>query len=744
MSLIKTLMGRRQFLAAGMASTCALTCKKMMGFEASAEEKAAAAAAAAPAGIKAAVGNRCPHLLSPLRIRNRVLKNRIVHSQSPNFTMQGPENYPTDALRNHYLNLAKNAAIVTMPTMFGSFPKKYVTKADNLEDYIYEAVFSWQHIGNDKWEDIPPVWNYIERMINDIHTEGSLVNCSTRPNSSGGGGMGMNSGNSYFVGPGEVSGQNGIVGMQKAQQALAKLQSGGGVGPAGAGGAGNLGTPGTGAAGGPGGPGGGASRSVAEMVKEAKECEALGYDVYQARSNNPELLKAIRDETNLIIFSYISYAAFGTSKAQAYCGIRYPNQATDEELEKAVADVRKLEGLADIVFLRAGSEHPNSYCQDQEKPWSLAYTEAVKKAGIKIITCAGAGFHNPVQNDRFIAEGKTDMVGMNTPLFCEPDMVKKLAAGHADDVLQCYMCQDCHAISMVKGPHIAMCDLNPKWGTPAYKLQSITPPLNRKKVAVVGGGPAGMKAALTAAERGHKVTLYEKTEALGGLQKFSDYSQWRWNHKVFKDYLVHQVNKQGVEVKLKTAATPEAIKAAGFDAVIVATGAEVVPSKLKGADARNVFDITSCYSDKKSLGENVVMIGAGKLGTEAAICIAKDGHKITVLAPGDEMIDAEDCGPHNVGVQERIYKNHPNFKYFMNTKVTDISGGKVTYTDKDGAAQSIQADSIVFSNELKPRVDEAAKFIGSADQVLLVGDCTGAAGRIHKTIRNAFFVASQV
>ncbi len=722
MSLIKTLMGRRQFLAAGMASTCALTCKKMMGFEASAEEKAAAAAAAAPAGIKAAVGNRCPHLLSPLRIRNRVLKNRIVHSQSSNQTMQGPENYPTETFRNHYLNLAKNAAIVTMPTMFGSTPRKYVTKAEGLEDYIYEAVYSWQHIGMGKWDDIPPVWSYVERMINDIHTENSLVNCSTIPNSTVDGGN-----NGYSLGPGEVSGQNGIVGMQKAQQALAKMQGGNANGmPAG---------PGIGNA------SGGPSRSVADIVKDAKEYEAMGYDVYQPRSLNLEALKAIRNETNLIILAYLSYAAFGTGKSQSYVGIRYPNQATDEELEKGVADVQKLEGLADIVFLRAGSEHPNSFCQDQEKPWSLAYAEAVKKAGLKIITCTGAGFHNPVQNDRFIAEGKTDMVGMNTPLFCEPDMAKKLAAGHADDVLQCYMCQDCHAISMVKGPHIAMCDLNPKWGTPAYKLASITPPLAKKKVAVVGGGPAGMKAAITAAERGHKVTLYEKGDALGGLQRFSDYSQWRWNHKVFKDYLVHQVNKQGVEVRLKTAATPEMIKAAGFDAVLVATGAEVVPPATKGA---NVFDIMTCYSNKKALGENVVMIGAGKLGTEAAVGIVKDGHKITVLAPGDEMIEIEDCGPHNVGNQERIYKNHPNFKYFMNTKVTDIAGGKVTYTDKDGAVQSIQADSIVFSSEPKPRMDEAAKFIGSADQVLLVGDCTGAGGRIHKTIRNAFFVASEV
>ena len=716
MNLIKALMGRRQFLmAAGAASASALTYKKLAGFEARA---AMAAEQAGIASIKVS-GNRCPHLLSPLRIRNKVLKNRIIHTQSANYTMQGPENYPTETLRNHYLNMAKNAAIVTMSTMFGTYPKKYTTKADGLEDWLYEALNSWQHIGNDKWEDIPPVWNYVERMIDDIHTEGSLILCSTKPGTTGGmGGGGM------FVASGEVSGQNGIIGMQKASEALVKMQGGSGR---------------TG-----GGMPGQASQGVADIVKDAKECEELGYDVYQMRSPTREAVEAVRKATDLIIMVYLSYAVFGTDKEKSYVGIRYPNQPTAEELEKAVEDVRKIEGLADFVFLRAGSEHPNSFCQDQEKPWTLAYAEAIKKAGLKILTCVGAGFHDPVQNDRFIAEGKTDMVGMATPLFCDPELVKKVAAGRADDVLQCYQCHDCHAISMLKGPHIAMCDLNPKWGTPAYKLQNITAPLMKKNVAVIGGGPAGMKAAIVAAERGHKVTLFEKDAALGGLTKFSDYSQWRWNMKVFKDYLIHQVNKTGVQVKLNTAATPEMIKAAGFDTVLVATGAEVVESRMKGADAANVFNILTCYSNKKALGQNVVMIGAGKLGTEAAIGIAKDGHKITVLAPGDEMIDAEDAGPHNVGNQERIYKNHPNFKYFMKTAVKAIAGGKVAYTDEKGAESSIQADSIIIWSGLKPRMGEAEKFMGSADEVLLLGDCTGKCGRIQKTIRNAFFVASQV
>ena len=199
-------------MAAGLASTCALTCKKLAGFQTRA---AMAAEKAATASIKAA-GNRCPNLLSPLRIRNVVLKNRIMHSVSPNFIMQGPERYPTDTFRNHYTNMAKNAAIVTMNTCFGEYPKTYYTKDDGLEDWLFEALTSWDQIGQDKWEDTPPAQNYIERMIDDIHTEGALIL------------FGGNTGGMGGIAAGEASGQNGIVNFEKAAAAISG-QSGGGM-----------------------------------------------------------------------------------------------------------------------------------------------------------------------------------------------------------------------------------------------------------------------------------------------------------------------------------------------------------------------------------------------------------------------------------------------------------------------------------------------------------------------------------
>ena len=329
----------------------------------------------------------------------------------------------------------------------------------------------------------------------------------------------------------------------------------------------------------------------------------------------------------------------------------------------------------------------------------------------------------------------------------EPDNAHRISnvlyAG-ADDIIPCIACWNCHGISMTKGPwHSSLCSVNPTWGTPPYKLQGISAPGIKKKVAVIGGGPAGMKAALTAAERGHNVTIYEKDAALGGLLKIADKSKTRWTFRKYKEWLINQVKKNGIEVKTNTAATPEMIKAGKYDAVLVATGAEPVVSKMK-VDGAKSFNILEAYDKKDELGQNVVVIGAGKYGFELALGLAMDVHKVTTLTSGDRLFEVDFQGPHNMANQEGIYKNHPNFSYALNAEVKGVTGGKVTYKDSTGAEKSVQADSVVIWSGLKPRMDEAEKFLNCADEVYLAGDCTGKNGHLQKAIRSAFYAASQV
>jgi thioredoxin reductase len=730
MSLIKALIGRRQFIAASIASTCALTGKRLAGLEptAAVAAKAAGQSANAAPAIHGVAGNRCPSLLSPLQIRDKVIKNRIIYTVAGLYAFQGPENYPGDVYRRHFAMIARNAGIVTLMTSFGQYPKKYVTKAEDWQ------LWGWEHISSTKWEDIPPVWNYVERMLDDMHYEGALVVFGANTGDMG---------DTMVVG-GDVSGEG----------SAASKMTGGGPGGSGPGGdqgsQPGAGGPGGGAAaagGGQGAPGGAPAgmpgmtrKTVADIVKDAKEKEDMGYDVYQVSSL--EEAKAVREATNLLIITTGGLGGPGG-------GGKYPSMGatvkpTAAQIEKAVESARKFEGVADILLMKGGGSAGASWETGKfEEGASYYYSEAIKKAGIKIATCIGFGLHNAAKNDEYIAKGITDMVAMTRPFFADENLIMKVSAGKVDDVVPCLQCQSCHSESMTKGVHISRCSVNPAWGVSPHMQTAFRPAMAKKKVAVIGGGPAGMKAALVAAERGHKVTLYEKEAELGGLQRHTDYSDWVWTYKNYKDYLIHQVKKNGIEIKLNTKATKEMIKAAGYDAVLVAVGAEPVKPQMQGADAANVFDVESSYTKKKDLGKNVVVIGSGKLCVEAALSAALDGHNVTVLA-GDCMYALEDIGAHNVTAQTQIYRALPNFKRILYTTVTDITGGKVTYKDKDGAVQSVQADSIVFGNAPKPRVKEAAGFAGAADEVRLLGDCTGSNGRLITATRSAYNVASQV
>ncbi|MBN1626474.1 MAG: hypothetical protein JW944_08100, partial [Deltaproteobacteria bacterium] len=221
MSIIKTLMGRRQFLiATGVASTCALTSNKLARFEA----RTAMAAGASSSAISKSAGNRCPHLLAPLRIRNRVLKNRIYHTVSPTYFMQGPENYPAETYRNHYSNMAKNAAIISVSTHFESagqsaYPKQSEITVDN----------AFNHYSDRSWSDLCMTYNYINEMIEDIHYQGSLILFAgnTGRSGGGGGGGGMPSG-----GQGGQGGQGGMpqMGGEGGQGSMPQMGGEGGQG----------------------------------------------------------------------------------------------------------------------------------------------------------------------------------------------------------------------------------------------------------------------------------------------------------------------------------------------------------------------------------------------------------------------------------------------------------------------------------------------------------------------------------
>lgn len=286
-----------------------------------------------------------------------------------------------------------------------------------------------------------------------------------------------------------------------------------------------------------------------------------------------------------------------------------------------------------------------------------------------------------------------------------------------------------------------VCSVNPKIGLP-LAVKAIETPTVQKKVAVIGGGVAGMEAAITAAERGHKVTLYEKDSTLGGLARHSDYTSYKWCIKDFKDYLAKRMQKLGVTVLAGTKATPEMIKSKGYDTVLAAVGSDPVKTRIPGADGGNVYDIMEAYTKEKSMGKNVVVIGGGEYGTDAGMFLAKAGHNVTMLTSGWALI--EERRVHYPETIQETYEDLKNFSIITRGAATGISAGKVTYKDTGGSEKSIAADSVVLFSGLKPKKDEALQFYGAAAQFFAVGDCSEKGGNIQKCTRSAFFAASQV
>jgi NADPH-dependent 2,4-dienoyl-CoA reductase/sulfur reductase-like enzyme len=247
---------------------------------------------------------------------------------------------------------------------------------------------------------------------------------------------------------------------------------------------------------------------------------------------------------------------------------------------------------------------------------------------------------------------------------------------------------------------------------------------------------------MVAAERGHKVTLYEKNDFLGGQLRHTDFASFKWPLRKLKDYLIRQMYKAGVQVLLNTRATPEMIKAKGYDAILVAIGADPFIPDIPGAKSSNVLAPIFVFGNE-TVGTNVVVIGGGKqIGTETGMYLAQKGHKVTVLT--EEKSLATDANQvHFIDSLRSAWEALHTFSYVTEVTATRISEGKVFYKDATGAENSIQADSVVIYAGRKPRQDEALKFYGSAERFFAIGDCR-AQGDVRICMRNAFAAASQI
>ena len=366
--------------------------------------------------------------------------------------------------------------------------------------------------------------------------------------------------------------------------------------------------------------------------------------------------------------------------------------------------------------------HPCGHLPPHPNVW---VAEEFKKSGkIHVPITAVSGFGTMAEAEEALAEGKCDFVAIARAFIADPDMMNKAMKGNEDDVVPCVKCMRCHDTAVFG--HQFGCTVNPKVGLENHieKIEAQGPE-KIKKVAVIGGGPAGMYAAITAAKRGHEVTLYEKEDHLGGALSFSDFVSFKYPLRSYKDYLAYQVKKQNIRLMLNTEATPEMLQG-NYDAVIIAVGAEPLILPLPGIE--NGVVATSVYGKEDSLGKSVVIIGGGQVGCETALHLCEKGIKVSIVEMQSKL--APDASPTCRAEMMVLLDDEAKkgmFTELTSARCKSVAPGAVTYTDAEGNEQTVYGDTIVLASGMRSKSALADSFMMIEDaECVEVGDCVRA------------------
>ena len=247
-----------------------------------------------------------------------------------------------------------------------------------------------------------------------------------------------------------------------------------------------------------------------------------------------------------------------------------------------------------------------------------------------------------------------------------------------------------------------------------------------------------MEAALEAAERGHDVTLFEKENQLGGQLFYADYVWFKQDMKRYREYLIHQVHKAKIDIRLNTTATPELIELERPDTVIIAIGAEAAIPPLPGVNNQNVMTAIDLYGHEESVGNKVVIIGGGMVGCETALHLTHLGHQVELVEMG-QMLAPEGIFTERIHTLDYMDKDE-NLTYYVETKCTAITEEGVCVIGPDGTERLLSADTVILATGMKPKVRERESFMDTAFTVIPIGDCIKA-GTVHDAVAEGFNAA---
>ena len=339
---------------------------------------------------------------------------------------------------------------------------------------------------------------------------------------------------------------------------------------------------------------------------------------------------------------------------------------------------------------------------------------------------------------RVIESGMADIVAMGRPLLADPDWGTKIAAGKACDIRRCISCNK-GCTDAIQNRQFLSCVLNAENGY--ENSRSIQPAEQKKKIAVLGGGPAGLEAARVAALRGHDVTLFEKTTSLGGQLNIACVPPRKEEMRRATQDLIHAVCNAGVHLCMGQTRTAEQLKEAGFEAVINAVGAHSAAPRIPGIDGVNVADAWKVLASEQQVYGTVAVIGGGMVGCETAEYLAARGCKVSVI----EMMDKIAAG-ESTTILPTLLENYKTYgvEQYPSHKVKEFRMDAVVCENKDGAEVAIPCDYIVLAMGARSNAFDAAALEAANIPVYAIGDAAGKAADISNAIRTGYDTACQL
>lgn len=619
--------------------------------------------------------HRYAHILQPLQVKDKVLKNRLLSTKCGPQSMQGPENYPTEAMITFYENLAKNGASIVCVSM-GTYPD-----AEGKHPPM-------SNIDMTNWD----VLGYFHKITERIHAQGSLASAS------------MQNIEPHDVGICELPQETWDAIPMRGDYSR-NLENKPSI----------------------------SEERIQEMIRDfarqAKDFKRLGFDmctIYMsyrggilANSLSP-LLNQREDiyggspenrwRMSLEVFRAIREACGEDFLIE--CQVSPTEEEPGYTFEDFLAYAKEAQKYVDIFQLRAWEgalNHGNGYNQQEHHPYMIDFAARMKEEGIKALVSPVGVFQEPDDIEAFLAEGKCDAVSMARAFICDAQYYEKIKEERGEDIVPCLRCNMCHG---------AECRVNPRFGI-EHVANHIYPaqPQAIRNVAVIGGGPAGIVAALTAAKRGHSVTLYEAEEKLGGQLNHVDYDMpFKWPLRNYRDYLVAQIEKSTVTVRKGVKATPELIEQSGADAVITAIGAVgTLPKSVKGSEfALLPMDALA----RQDLGKRIVIVGGADIGFETGLAFGLRGAEVTVVSRRRHF----PCDWHTLKATRDYMDSLANFKYLTKCTTTEIGKDYVIYTDENGQEVRLDCDAVIFSGGRAARSAEGIAFAQVSANFSLIGD----------------------